>query len=144
VQVYKPVRTNDCAICPACVLETGYLDAFWELKLAVACPIHRTSLLSVCPHCKRSVTWSRQGLLRCKCGGFLDVPCNEVESESLLRLMAGLRTAVHRVPKIGLDWDFWRLGRLIHTLYSMPGFHYQFKEGGPTMAKRIQSILDEW
>lgn len=144
VSAYKPIRTADCAVCPACVRENGYLDAFWELKLAVACPIHRTSLLSVCPHCKRNVTWTRQGLLRCKCGGSLDVPCTELSSESLLRLMTGLRAAVHRVPRVGLEWDFWRLSRLLHTLYSFPKLHYRFKDRGPTIAQLIQSILDEW
>lgn len=144
VSAYKPIRVADSVICPACVRENGYLDAFWELKLAVACPIHQTSLLSVCPHCNRSPTWIRQGLLRCKCGGSLDVPCTEVHSESLLRLMAGLRKAVHRVPRAGLEWDFWRLSRLLHALYSFPELHYRFKSGSPTTTERIQSVLDEW
>lgn len=144
VHVYKPIRIHECVICPACILENGYLDAFWELKLAVACPVHKTELLSVCPHCKRHLTWARQGLMRCKCGGYLDIPCDEISSASLLRLMAGLRKAVHRVPRIGIEWDFWRLSRFLHTLYSAPRFQYRFKEGAPSMKERIQAVLDEW
>lgn len=141
---YKPIRVNNYVVCPDCVAECGYMDAFWDLSLAVACPVHQKMLLSICPHCVRPIAWNRQGLLRCKCGGSLDVPCEVAKSEPLLRLMEVLRSAVHRVPRPGLDWDHWKLSRLISSLHHMSEYSHRYGDGGPTALQRIEAILGAW
>lgn len=65
-------------------------------------------------------------------------------SDSLLRLMTVLRAAVHRAPRLGLDWDHWRLSRLIYALYTMSKTSFYFRAGGPTASFRIEAILDTW
>lgn len=55
-------------VCPECVLEDGYISAFWELGYAVACPRHRRLALKACPTCERPLSWNRKGLLICACG----------------------------------------------------------------------------
>lgn len=58
--------------------------------------------------------------------------------------MTVLRAAVHRAPRLGLDWDHWRLSRLIYALYTMSKTSFYFRAGGPTASFRIEAILDTW
>ena len=55
-------------ICPACVRETGFLHALWDLTPVVACHRHGTMLLDHCPGCARPLTWLRSGPTQCFCG----------------------------------------------------------------------------
>ena len=55
-------------ICPECVLEQGAIESYWELRHAVACPVHGRLGVTVCPACNRSLDWLRRGLLVCRCG----------------------------------------------------------------------------
>lgn len=64
----QALRWDRSYICPACVLEQGYIDVFWDLQLALACPIHKCKPLMNCPSCRKSITWFRPGLLVCRCG----------------------------------------------------------------------------
>jgi TniQ len=61
------VDANAPKICPACIVERGYIQAFWDLTPLVSCPVHRTLLLTTCPSCRRPLTWLRPGLLTCNC-----------------------------------------------------------------------------
>lgn len=81
LQLLKSAFTNDCPVpsalyldikaaklCPACVNELGYLQQFWGLAYAVACPIHQGCALTHCPSCSRKLSWARPGLTTCRCG----------------------------------------------------------------------------
>ena len=90
-----PLRLKHPAFCPQCVSETGYLDAFWDLSAAVACPIHGSVVLTVCPACRTRIGWERPGLLTCRCGGsFRDAP-TLVASPGVLALMTLLQARLH-------------------------------------------------
>lgn len=91
-----PLRLNHPAFCPQCVREDGYLDAFWDLTLAVVCPIHRVHVLRACPSCGEPLNKFRLGILRCKCGGALSNSVSIEESNSLCELMKVLRGVLHR------------------------------------------------
>jgi len=62
------LRITKPSFCPQCVQEHKFIDAFWDLYFAVACPQHRCQLLSTCPICKMYLRWFRPGLLTCNCG----------------------------------------------------------------------------
>lgn len=63
-----PLRLRKPAFCPRCVEAQGYIDAFWDLSAAVACPQHRCLALQHCPKCCNAIRWYRPGLLTCSCG----------------------------------------------------------------------------
>ena len=58
-------------ICPCCIKDLNYVPAFWDLIAIRGCCKHQQSLISSCPHCNSDLTWTRQGLLTCECGGDL-------------------------------------------------------------------------
>ncbi len=90
-----PLRLKHPAFCPRCVSETGYLDAFWDLSAAVACPVHGSAVLTVCPTCRTRIRWDRPGLLTCQCGGsFRDAP-TRVSSPVIVDLMTLLQSRLH-------------------------------------------------
>lgn len=55
--------------CPACIGATGIHAAVWDLPLMSACHTHGVRLVSSCPSCGCSLTWStlRPGF-ECNCG----------------------------------------------------------------------------
>jgi len=88
---------RSCRFCPLCVLEDGYIDAFWDLSIALACPRHSKDPLSHCHKCNREVDWHRPGLLRCKCGtNLLDAPLRDAD-EALVELMQIIYAKVHDI-----------------------------------------------
>ena len=97
--IYEPLRLQKHSICPECIQNLGYQDAFFDLQLAVACPIHRTNLVSHCHACNTPLTLFRPGLLICKCGAsLLNVPRSPV-CPLLADLMAVIHGNLHRLPK---------------------------------------------
>lgn len=56
------------AFCPACVLEKGFIEAHWDIRLVTCCSHHQCALLSHCPNCLKPISWFRPGLLTCTCG----------------------------------------------------------------------------
>ncbi|WP_082700528.1 TniQ family protein [Magnetospirillum sp. XM-1] len=64
---YTMLDVTNPKICPACVVDNGYIKSEWDLTSFIACPDHRTILLSRCPHCERKLSWRRPGLLTCAC-----------------------------------------------------------------------------
>ncbi len=92
---YDPLRLKKPSLCPYCVEEYGYIDAFWDLSLAVACPRHQCTLVTHCQACGSPLTWYRPGLLTCKCGAsFHDAPTQPI-APALADLMALLWAKVH-------------------------------------------------
>ena len=90
-----PLRLAHPAFCPKCVSEAGYLDAFWDLSAAVACPIHESAVLTICPACRARIGWQRPGLLTCCCGGSLLAATLPVASPLVLDLVALLQSRLH-------------------------------------------------
>lgn len=97
--IYSPLRLKKPAICPHCVIENGFIDAFSDLSSAIACPIHGTQLLSHCPECNSELTWFRPGLLKCKCGARLDNDDLPPASQTEIDLMRLLYAKLHREQK---------------------------------------------
>lgn len=90
-------------LCPACVRECGFIDAFWDLRHALACPKHGQLALRQCPHCKADLKWQRPGLLICTCGhDFSHASCAPVSSE-VKTLMEVIRRKLHR-ETLDDDW----------------------------------------
>ena len=84
------IRSN-CQFCPLCADENGYIDAFWDLTIALACPKHLIVPLSHCHKCSQKIRWSRPGLLHCQCGAnFLEAPLRVAD-----RVMVSLMQIVH-------------------------------------------------
>jgi hypothetical protein len=90
-----PLRLKYPAFCPRCVAETGYIDAYWDLSAAVACPIHGATVLTACPACRRRIGWERPGLLTCGCGGSLLEMKRPEASLPVLDLMRLLQSRLH-------------------------------------------------
>lgn len=89
------LRLKKPMLCPQCVQDQGFIDVFWDLYYAIACPIHKCQLLSVCPVCKQRLNWLRPGLLLCKCGANLaDNNLKPVEI-AVVELMAILKAKLH-------------------------------------------------
>lgn len=96
-----PLRLKKPAICPHCIVEYGYIDAFFDLSVAVACPIHRCKLTRHCHSCSLPLNWFRPSMLTCKCGAsFADAPV-EVVSPELTNLMAVIWAVLHRTSLEG-------------------------------------------
>lgn len=83
------------ALCPECVSADGFTDAFFDLKLAVACPVHKRTVISHCAKCGEALRFFRPGLLTCRCGASLaDVPPEPV-APALLDLMTIFKAKLH-------------------------------------------------
>lgn len=95
---HRFLRGVDSAFCPQCVAQQGFLDAFWDINLVVACPDHRCALLTGCSVCGKALTWVRPGILTCKCGARL-ASCRAPRVDpAVLDLMHVLRNKLHRRP----------------------------------------------
>jgi TniQ protein len=82
------LRSKHARVCPDCVRELEHVQAFWELKHAVVCPVHRRMALSECPHCNTPIDWWRKGLTVCSCGhDFSDWQGDIIESEATLAFL---------------------------------------------------------
>ena len=55
-------------LCPYCVRQKGFIEAHWDLRFMIGCPVHSCFAVSSCPGCHAPVSWFRPSLLRCECG----------------------------------------------------------------------------
>lgn len=86
-------------VCPECVLEQGTIESYWELRYAVACPIHGRYGVAVCPACNRHLDWLRRGLLRCSCGQDLSkLRGKALRRRGMLALLGLIRSKLRREP----------------------------------------------
>jgi hypothetical protein len=92
---YRPLRLKKPAICHHCVEELHYIDAFWDLNFAVACPHHGIIATEACPVCSAPLTWFRPGLLQCKCGADLNHISTSAADPAVVELMRLLFAKVH-------------------------------------------------
>jgi hypothetical protein len=86
-------------ICPECVLEHGYIDAFWSLRLAIACPKHGRGAIQTCPSCNKPLSCYRKGILTCKCGyDFSKERSEESAPQGVKALLRILYNKLHHKP----------------------------------------------
>lgn len=83
-------------VCPRCLAENGWCEAFWDLRMAIACPIHRVLLVDRCEHCGRELTWRRGKVSRCRCGHDLTSSPTVNASAAVCDVMEVLRHSVYR------------------------------------------------
>jgi len=62
------LETKNHKLCPQCVTEKGYIEAYNDLTYAVSCPEHNSYFLKSCPSCNKPLKLFRPGLLKCRCG----------------------------------------------------------------------------
>lgn len=94
--INQPIlRLSSPALCPECVSADGYIDAFFDLKLAVACPVHKRAVISHCPICGEALRLFRPGLLICKCGASLADAAPVPVTPAVIDLMNILKAKLH-------------------------------------------------
>lgn len=114
---HGPLRLRKPALCPQCVADQGFIDAFWDLSAAVACPVHHCAVVRTCPTCARPLTWKRPALLTCQCGASLAAATTDPAGVELGELMAIIRARLHDRP---IDADRNSAGYPVQYLSSMP------------------------
>lgn len=93
------LRSKRPRICPECILEQGYIEAYWDLRYSIVCPRHARISIHTCPACNKALSWQRPGLLTCKCGEDLSgLRGPSVEHEPILGLLEIIRSKVMREP----------------------------------------------
>lgn len=92
-------RCKHAGVCVDCVREHGFVEAYQELKYAVACPIHSIKTLYQCPICQHSLDWQRPDLNRCRCGADLGMVKSEVVTDAnVLALLEVMRNKLLNLP----------------------------------------------
>ena len=92
--LYLNIKT--VKICPECINGNGFIDAFWDLRHALICPIHSRMAITNCPGCNKPLTWDRPGLLICGCGQNLSDERGElVEDRTILDFLFLLMCKLH-------------------------------------------------
>lgn len=99
---YGFLRLNQPAFCPLCVQEKGFIDAFWDLSVSIACPDHCCPPLRHCTACAKPMTWFRPGLLRCRCGATIGHAYETIMDTPTVELMRLLQAKLHNQPVDGL------------------------------------------
>lgn len=93
-----PLRIAESALCPHCVEKSGHIDAFWDLRSAVACPTHGCRVLRTCPCCGKALAWFRPGLLTCRCGASLANISLPTVERPLVELMGIIKARLEGQP----------------------------------------------
>lgn len=94
-KTHCPLRFNNPKFCPLCVIDNGYLDAFWDIKHVIACPKHKCKLSESCPSCCSPISWNRMGILTCACGSSLKSQIVEYLDQPTIDLMEVIKRKLH-------------------------------------------------
>ena len=119
-------RPHSPVVCPECVVELGFIDAFFDLRVAAACPEHRTLAVRSCPRCKAPLDWTRRGLLTCRCGGDLSDGQRAPAPAVLVQLLAVIKAKLHGnsiegvAPEAGFPLEFLGPVKLFNVLRLLP------------------------
>ena len=89
------LRANPAVCCPACIQQYGFIDAYWDLKVSSACPVHRQAPLYHCSACQKPLSWHRLGLLVCRCGAPLSNESIPIENVSVIELLGIVMAKLH-------------------------------------------------
>jgi TniQ len=81
-------------LCPQCVVEKGFIEAHWDLKLMIGCPDHHCRAAVECPKCRKRLPRFRPGLLECRCGGDISKSALATISSDAVKLLALIRSKV--------------------------------------------------
>ena len=93
--ITRPFRLTQQGLCPLCVQESGFIDVFWDLRVATACPFHGCKALMHCPTCLLPLRQFRPAPLICKCGSDLANAPLEAASAGEVDLMKVLYARLH-------------------------------------------------
>jgi hypothetical protein len=86
------IQSSSPRICPECVMNSGIIDAFSDIRYAIVCPIHKRKAIHACPSCGKSLSWSRPGILKCRCGHDLSKCRGDiVDSDAVIYLLNIIR-----------------------------------------------------
>ncbi len=151
---FEPLRQIRPAVCPHCVAESGFIDAFFDLRLAVACPRHRSMLITECPTCREPLTWFRRGLLECKCGASLAGVATPPATAEIAGLMDILWAKLHNAPLSANDSNdtlpvehlrALSLRSLVAKLPALAEFNRPEANGNPVLiVEGIVEVLGDW
>lgn len=67
VNLTRPQFSKRYRYCPQC-LQKEIATVFPDIKSIGHCPLHMIQLISQCPNCKQTETWTNANLTHCKCG----------------------------------------------------------------------------
>jgi hypothetical protein len=111
------MRLRHPAICVQCIQDKSHIEAFWDLKNAIACPTHKSLLVDHCPSCHAPLSWYRPGLLTCRCGGDISKAKTVTASTLEIGWMEFLQQKLYNLPLSALEN---RLGFPIKKLEAIP------------------------
>jgi len=86
-------------VCPICLQEGRTCLQDWELSGAVVCVHHRCSLIDICGHCGKRLSWWRPAIDVCTCGHFIVTKGEEVVGELLVDWTETLLAKADRVSR---------------------------------------------
>lgn len=152
-----PLRLTRSTFCPRCASDEGYIDTFWDLTVAVACPTHKCWGLAACPGCSKPLSWIRRGLLKCTCGASLADADLAPADPALAELMTVIHARLHGdsagrvktftglpVPQL-MSMPLSSLVRMISALGSHALSNDQKSRPNPSFAPgRAATILSDW
>jgi len=149
------LRLTKPMICTQCILEEKYIDIFFDLDFAVACPKHQCRLLSQCPSCERDLQWFRPGLSRCSCGASLVSSSVNPANIQVVELMGILKAKLHDKPILNLpntsgypmkELDNLTLLSFIWIISKIGSFAFYNKEMKDRyyFIKEVSAALSEW
>lgn len=152
-----PLRLKRSTICPRCASDGSYIEAFWDLTVAVACPTHKCVGLAACPVCAKPLSLIRPGLLECTCGASLAEADLAPADPALAELMAIVHARLHErsngnfVSNAGLpapqlmSMTFSSLIRMIAGLGRQALLHDQNSYLNGSLAPgKTATILSDW
>lgn len=137
------------SICPECVHEIGYIEAYWDLTYAIGCPKHGNIGTQVCPTCGDQVNWRRQGLLTCHCGSTLQSSTYNKLKACTRHLLALFHWKIHGYSLQELNKEYFpkqvknlALIELLHLVYILGKYGTLSKHHRGGEAENICHHLD--
>lgn len=158
----RHLSAPSAGVCPECIRESGYASAWWDLKYAIACPIHSRMLVHSCPGCGQRLSHLRRGLLSCSCGASLEAESGQEPTADLSWLMALLKRKVeapaseapkpsaHERPLTPADLNLSTLCRIIEAIGRVeqemlaPGKPSRSFEARVNCLPGVASFLNAW
>jgi hypothetical protein len=150
------LRLSQAAFCPQCAEESEFVETFWDLSAAIACPKHQTWALKRCHACDQPVKWFRRRLLSCDCGApFSEAPLQTADTATI-ELMALLKAKLYRCPVSSLDntskfplqlLDAMPFTALLEAVVHFGNFDSETEhESGATISPygNVASVLAQW
>lgn len=154
----RDIRQGATALCLECIRETGFMEAHFDLKLMVACPVHNSYLTEQCVDCGEGLKWCRPGLLQCSCGAALERhKPNILAAQPVLNVLRLVREKVLGITAPASGLEGYLQGFLLYDLESLLfvvrqlGKHWSFLHGGrfdDLEAREVVSnaaiVLSDW